>query len=371
MASPTQSPSGRHKVRGKYRPSRLAWVALSVVLRRQGLFLFAPLIYISGMLFYMGTVPFDVGPVITRRLSPASVYRSPRLYHKLRHDMDSDHSTPDAILTIWKNSYKGGGWKPCISKSTRVRVVNKIPDFLMERYDHNMSNVYNFRIKAWSPIEYYKDNALPRLLEEKVIRISPFANRLSFDAPSAVQRLRCLANYEALRFSSPILTLGETLVARMKERSANSGGKYVSVHIRFEEDMVAFSCCVFDGGKQERLDMDAARERGWRGKFTKPGRVIRPGAIRIDGKCPLTPLETSGDDICKAFAARKFLVLILARDNILGKAFTVGVNSTVISDFQNTRYLVGVYARIRLGQAVTISKANLVKSNIGKGISLQ
>ena len=57
------------------------------------------------------------------------------------------------------------------------------------------------------------------------------------------------------------------------------------------QDMVAFSCCVFDGGKQEREDMIAARERGWKGKFTKPGRVIRPGAIRINGKCPLTPLE--------------------------------------------------------------------------------
>lgn len=55
--------------------------------------------------------------------------------------------------------------------------------------------------------------------------------------------------------------------------------------------MVAFSCCVFDGGEEEIQDMNAARERGWRGKFTKPGRVIRPGAIRINGKCPLTPLE--------------------------------------------------------------------------------
>lgn len=69
----------------------------------------------------------------------------------------------------------------------------------------------------------------------RLIRISPFANRLSFDAPPAVQRLRCLANYEALRFSSPILTMGETLVSRMKERSANHGGKYISVHLRFEE----------------------------------------------------------------------------------------------------------------------------------------
>lgn len=69
----------------------------------------------------------------------------------------------------------------------------------------------------------------------RIIRISPFANRLSFDAPPAVQQLRCLANYQALRFSNPISTLGETLVARMKKLSANNSGKYISVHLRFEE----------------------------------------------------------------------------------------------------------------------------------------
>jgi len=69
----------------------------------------------------------------------------------------------------------------------------------------------------------------------RVIRISPFANRLSFDAPPVVQRLRCLANYEALRFSSPILSIGEALVERMRKHSAINGGKYVSVHLRFEE----------------------------------------------------------------------------------------------------------------------------------------
>lgn len=55
--------------------------------------------------------------------------------------------------------------------------------------------------------------------------------------------------------------------------------------------MVAFSCCVYDGGEEEKKEMDAAREIGWRGKFTKRGRVIRPGVIRMNGKCPLTPLE--------------------------------------------------------------------------------
>ncbi|TYJ43185.1 hypothetical protein E1A91_A03G137200v1 [Gossypium mustelinum] len=370
-ASPLRSPRYRHgRKSGRFSPfqpgrtiaHRLAWLLLSVLLRRQGIFLFAPLIYISGMLLYMGTVSFDVVPVIKHRPAPGSVYRSPQLYEKLKIDMNADNSSADAISTIWKNSYRGGEWRPCVNKSLEglpesngyiyveangglnqqrtsicnavavagylnatllipnfhfhsiwrdpskfkdiydedyfisalkndVRVVNKIPDYIMERFDNNLTNVYNFRIKAWSSIQYYKDVVLPKLLEEKIIRISPFANRLSFDAPPAVQRLRCLANYEALRFSSPILSLGETLVARMKELSANSGGKYVSVHLRFEEDMVAFSCCVFDGGEQEKEDMKKARERGWKGKFTKPGRVIRPGAIRINGKCPLTPLE--------------------------------------------------------------------------------
>ncbi|KAL5828014.1 hypothetical protein ACOSQ3_019845 [Xanthoceras sorbifolium] len=372
-ASPLRSPRFRHsrgKASGRFTPGtgrgtvahRLAWLLLSVLLRRQGIFLFAPLIYISGMLLYMGTVSFDVVPVIKHRPAAGSVYRSPQLYDKLKPEMDADNSTADAISTIWKNFYNGGEWKPCVNKSSGalpesngylyveangglnqqrtsicnavavagylnatllipsfhfhsiwrdpskfqeifdedyfistlhndVRVVNQIPGYLMERFDHNMSNVYNFRVKAWSTVKFYRDEVLPKLLEEKVIRISPFANRLSFDAPSVVQRLRCLANYEALRFSSPIFTMGETLVARMKERSVNYSGKYVSVHLRFEEDMVAFSCCVYDGGEEEKLEMDAAREKGWRGKFTKPGRVIRPGAIRINGKCPLTPLE--------------------------------------------------------------------------------
>ncbi|KAB2620019.1 hypothetical protein D8674_036979 [Pyrus ussuriensis x Pyrus communis] len=355
-------PGGRFNQPGRTLIQRIVWHLLSVLIRRQGFFLFAPLLYIAGMLLYMGSVSFEVVPVISHRLAPGSVYRSPQLYAKLRPEMDADNSSADAISTVWKHSYKSGEWRPCVNKSSGgladsngyiyveangglnqqrtsicnavavagylnatlvipkfhfhsiwrdpsnfseiydedyfismlendVRVVDKIPEYLMERFDHNMTNVYNFRIKAWSPILYYEDVVLPRLLEEKVIRISPFANRLSFDSPPAVQRLRCLANYEALKFSSPILTLGEVLVVRMKERSTNYGGKYISVHLRFEEDMVAFSCCVFDGGGQENEDMKAARERGWKGKFTKPGRVIRPGAIRVNGKCPLTPLE--------------------------------------------------------------------------------
>ena len=58
--------------------------------------------------------------------------------------------------------------------------------------------------------------------------------------------------------------------------------------------MVAFSCCEYDGGKEEKLEMDIARERSWRGKFRRKHRIIKPGANRVDGRCPLTPLEVRG-----------------------------------------------------------------------------
>ncbi|XP_051148329.1 protein ESMERALDA 1-like [Andrographis paniculata] len=319
--------------------------------------------YVAMLLFYMGMLLLNSLLVNSLRNPVGTVYLSPQLYAKLRPQMDSDnYSADNAILAIWKHSYKDGVWRPCIKSSSQgvpqsngyvwveangglnqqrtsicnavavagylnatllipslrfhsiwrdpsqfdeiydeqffmeslernVRIVKYPPDYIMERFDYNLSNVFNFKIKAWASIRYYRDTVLPKLLEEKIIRISPFANRLSFNAPADVQRLRCLANYEALRFSDPIQTLGESLVSRMKKHSANNNGKFISVHLRFEEDMVAFSCCVYDGGEQEKKDMNAAREKGWRGKFTRPGRVISPGANRLDGKCPLTPLE--------------------------------------------------------------------------------
>ncbi|CAK9157579.1 unnamed protein product [Ilex paraguariensis] len=108
--SPLRSPRLRHgksKV-GRFTPGpapktlaqRLAWVLLSVLLRRQGIFLFAPLLYISGMLFYMGTMSFDVVPIISHRPAPGSLYRSPQVYSKLRPEMDSDNLSADAVSDL-------------------------------------------------------------------------------------------------------------------------------------------------------------------------------------------------------------------------------------------------------------------------------
>ena len=88
------SPSGGG---GRSLAQRLSWMLLSVLLRRQGIFLFAPLIYIAGMLLYMGTASFDVVPIIKHRSAPGSLYRSPQLYSNLKKDMDSDNSSTDAV----------------------------------------------------------------------------------------------------------------------------------------------------------------------------------------------------------------------------------------------------------------------------------
>ncbi|RZR82655.1 hypothetical protein BHM03_00009109 [Ensete ventricosum] len=171
-----------------------------------------------------------------------------------------------------------------------------------------------------------------REFEATAVRIAPFSNRLAHSVPSSIQGLRCLTNYEALRFSKPIRSLAERMVHRMVNNSSINGGKYISVHLRFEEvllvrsmsssslqifyckglcdfclflfqDMVAFSCCTYDGGQQEKNEMDKARERSWRGKFRRPGRVISPEANRRNGKCPLTPLERSPNSVYfKSFA---------------------------------------------------------------------
>ncbi|KAF6147865.1 hypothetical protein GIB67_014445 [Kingdonia uniflora] len=172
-----------------------------------------------------------------------------------------------------------------------VRVVKELPEDVLQRFNNSLSSIVNLRVKGWSNSTYYVRKVLPKLLKLGAVRIAPFSNRLARAGSSDIQDIRCLANFEALRFSQPIRTLAENMVDRMVKNSSMTGGKYVAVHLRFEEDMVAFSCCIYDGGDEEKREMDIAREKGWRGKFNKAGRIIRPGAIRMDGKCPLTPLE--------------------------------------------------------------------------------
>ncbi|XP_061369115.1 O-fucosyltransferase 9 [Gastrolobium bilobum] len=377
--SPPSSPRFRHgrskSSKGSLKENnsmeKLLFVIMSTVFRRRGLLLFAPLLYISGMLLYMGSLSFDNvsiknGVVVLRkRAPPGSVYRSPQVFEKLWPFMEADtaNGTVNVLMEAW-NIKEHREWKPCANKSVpetelpksngfliieangglnqqrlsicdavavagllnatlvipifhlnsvwrdssnfgdifdenffiqtlgnRLRVVRELPDDILQQFDNNISNIVNLRVKAWSSSAHYLQKVLPQLLEMRAVRIAPFSNRLAQAVPSKIQGLRCFANFGALRFSETIRTLAEIMVDRMVKHSSQSDGKYVSVHLRFEEDMVAFSCCEYDGGDEEKHEMDIARERSWRGKFRRRHRIIKPGANRVDGRCPLTPLE--------------------------------------------------------------------------------
>ncbi|KAI4294895.1 hypothetical protein MLD38_040815 [Melastoma candidum] len=72
----------------------------------------------------------------------------------------------------------------------------------------------------------------------------------------------------------------------MRDRSSKSGGKYVSVHLRFEEDMVAFSCCAYEEERPKKSSSKQFVRDSGKGKFKRKDRVISPGLNRIEGKCP-------------------------------------------------------------------------------------
>ena len=57
-----------------------------------------------------------------------------------------------------------------------VRIFRKLQKFMIEKFDKNMSNIFNFKIKALSPVNYYEEKVLHKLLEAGVIHISPFSN---------------------------------------------------------------------------------------------------------------------------------------------------------------------------------------------------
>lgn len=67
--------------------SKFVYLFMSAIFRRRGLLLFAPLLYIAGMLLYMGSLSFDIVLVSKHhRLPPpppGSLYTSPQLFHNL------------------------------------------------------------------------------------------------------------------------------------------------------------------------------------------------------------------------------------------------------------------------------------------------
>lgn len=59
--------------------------------------------------------------------------------------------------------------------------------------------------------------------------MTKFDYRLANELDEELQRLRCRANYHALRFTKPIRELGKNVVMRMR----NMAKRFIAVHLRF------------------------------------------------------------------------------------------------------------------------------------------
>ncbi|EXC01081.1 hypothetical protein L484_025449 [Morus notabilis] len=250
--SPPSSPRFRHgrsKSGGGGRGSkqsvmeRIVLLLISAMFRRRGVLLLAPLLYISGMLLYMGSVSFDVvgiknGVVVVhKRHPPGSVYRSPQVFEKLWPFMQAEsNGSENAMMSVW-NSTVHQVWKPCLHRDIpkaglpksngffiieangglnqqrlsicdavavagllnatllipifhlnsvwrdssnfrdifdedffihtlrhHVNVVRELPEDILQRFDNNISNIVNLRVKAWSSPTYYLHKVLPKLM---------------------------------------------------------------------------------------------------------------------------------------------------------------------------------------------------------------
>ncbi|KAM0033401.1 putative GDP-fucose protein O-fucosyltransferase [Helianthus debilis subsp. tardiflorus] len=127
----------------------------------------------------------------------------------------------------------------------------------------------------------YVESVLPSLLEHRYISITPAMSQRRDRFPLYAKAALCQACYSALRLTSVLEKKSNELLEAIPK-------PFLSLHLRFEPDMVAYSQCEYSGLSPASMKaIDAAR--GDRKPFT--GETAR--VWRSRGKCPLTPNETT------------------------------------------------------------------------------
>ncbi|XP_072971551.1 O-fucosyltransferase 13 isoform X1 [Typha angustifolia] len=127
----------------------------------------------------------------------------------------------------------------------------------------------------------YVEVVLPALLEHHYISITPAMSQRRDRYPLHAKASFCRGCYEALHLNKALEVKGIELLETIPK-------PFLSLHLRFEPDMVAYSQCIYPGLSSTSLDAVEA-VRGDRKPWT--GDAAR--VWRNRGKCPLTPNETA------------------------------------------------------------------------------
>ncbi|CAI9108878.1 OLC1v1008579C1 [Oldenlandia corymbosa var. corymbosa] len=160
---------------------------------------------------------------------------------------------------------------------TDVRIVKELPK--------ELESVPRARkhFSSWASMSYYEE--MTQLWKDyQVIHVAKSDSRLANnDLPLDIQRLRCRALYNALRFSPAIENLGKKLVERLRSRAE----RYIALHLRYEKDMLSFTGCTHGLTQEESKELRILRENTNHWKVKN----INSTEQRINGLCPLTPKE--------------------------------------------------------------------------------
>lgn len=127
----------------------------------------------------------------------------------------------------------------------------------------------------------YVESVLPSLLEHGYISITPAMSQRRDRYPLYAKAALCQACYSALRLTRTLEKKGTELLQAIPK-------PFLSLHLRFEPDMVAYSQCEYPGLSRASMEaIEAARgdRKPWSGEAAR--------VWRNRGKCPLTPNETA------------------------------------------------------------------------------